>query len=239
MAGRVLSSLAFASALLGAFVRPGSASAELLPLACDRLIGSSAVLAYAGDAGLIELDELRECRDTPIGTWAGVSYANETLLTELDLRVEARSDDGFVLEASNDLFVDSSLPFVAGVALGAEASFESQVDLDADLVVEIVRTGELEDAYMAFAVVGIGLDVSEELTDEPAGVLRFPVELKAREPYLVVMTVDAALTESGEGSQALRFSVDTESVPEPGAAALLGTGAALLLGAARRRRRAA
>ncbi|MDH3686935.1 MAG: hypothetical protein OEP95_11955 [Myxococcales bacterium] len=231
-------SIRFATVALGILVGAISplagpaARAELLPLFCDDSVGASAFLGYVDSSPeLEEQDETTECGTAPVGTWAVVSYDDDTSAATVSARAEALSADGRVLEAINDLDLevdDGIFDFASvGVALGVEGRFEapdSDDPVDAELIVEIIRSGGLEDTVLALLVEGPGVDVREDLDDEPAGELRFPVELEAGEEYRAILTADAALTETGQGAQALRFSVDVEPVPEPAAAWLLVAG---------------
>lgn len=227
------------------FLAAPAAHAELLPLSCDDSTGASALLGYVDSSPEFEeQDETTECGAAPVGTWAVVSYDDDTRAATVSARAEALSADGLVLEAVNDLDLDVDdgiFDFASvGVALVVEAGFEapdSDDSVDAELIVEIIRTGDLEDTVLALLVEGPGVDVREDLDDEPAGELRFPVELEGGEEYRASLTADAALTESGQGAQALRFSVDVEPVPEPAAAWLLVAGTFVLVASRSGRRR--
>jgi hypothetical protein len=224
---------------------PGTAHADPLPLTCDEdELGVSVELIFADSSPEFEeQDELRECNQAPIGTWNSIVFADETDDSSVQVRGEARSEDGFVLTVENalDLDVDDGTFDFALVtlAVAAEARFRAPPGddpIEAEVVVEILREGDLEDTELSLAVVGEDVDLTEDLDDEDVGELRFPVELEPDEEYRAVLVVGSALTDTGAGSQALRLRVDTV-VPEAAAPLLLLAGGSVLALAGRRPRR--
>ncbi len=220
--------------LVAAWVAAASpARAELLPLECDD--GASVSLTYLDSSPEFEQrDELDECNEAPVGDWNRLGLVEQTDAASVDALGFVRSEDGLVLEVSSQLALeveDDELASIVALVEG-EARFrapEADEDVAAEVIVEISRSGELEEAELSLAVVGPGVDLFEDLDDEQ-GELRFPVELEPDEDYRAVLVAGGALTDTGSGSHSLRFRVDVLA-PEPAAPLLLGAGA-LVLGVA-------
>jgi len=242
---------AFRSIVSHAFVATLAAAApshaDPLPLTCDEgELGVSVELLFADSSPeLEEQDELRECNQASIGSWNSIVFADETGDSSVQARGEARSDDGFVLAVENalDLAVDDGPLDFASVVVGVEAQAIFRAPpgddpIEAEVIVEILREGDLEDTELSLAVAGENVDLSENLDDEGVGELRFPVELEPGEEYRALLVVGSALTDTGAGSQALRLRVESEPVPDAAAPLLLLAGGAVLAVAGRHPARA-
>jgi hypothetical protein len=235
---RGLFGLSLACALAAWIGGASRARAELLPLACDD--GASVSLSYVDSSPELEHeDELGECNQAPIGDWNRVGLVRETDVAAVDALGFVRSDDGFVLQVEGRLDLDVEDGFAAlVVAVEGEARFrapEADEDVPAEVIVEIARDGEVEEAELSLAVLGPGVDLFEDLDDEAEGELRFPLELEPDEDYRAVLIAAGALTDTGSGSQSLRLRVDVPA-PEPSAPLLVGAGACVLGAAAARRK---
>ena len=224
------------SFLVTAWAGAGSlARAELLPLECDG--GASVSLTYLDSSPEFEhQDELGECNEAPVGDWNRVGLAQQTDAATVDAVGFVRSEDGSVLEVANQLALDVESGELAEIVVlvEGEARFrapEADDDVPADVILEIAREGELEEAELSLAVVGPGVDVFEDLDGEQDGELRFPVELEPGEDYRAILIAAGELSGTGSGSELLRLRVDVPA-PEPAAPLLLGAGA-LVLGVAR------
>lgn len=221
----------------------GTARAELLPLRCDEDgLGVSVELLFSDSSPEFEQqDELRECNQAPVGTWNSIVFADETGDSSVQARGEASSEDGFVLTVGNalDLAVDDGTFDFALAVIGVEAEARFRAPpgdepVEAEVIVEILRDGALEQTELTLAVIGENVSLSEDLDDEGVGELRFPVELEPDEEYRAVLAVGSALTETGAGSQALRLRVETVPVPDAAAPLLVLAGGAVLALAGRR-----
>ena len=224
----------------------GSAQADPIPLRCEEdELGVSVEMLFSDTSPEFEQQhELRECNQAPVGIWNSVGFADETDDSVVSALGEARSDDGFVLQVVNELDLvaddgtfDESLVTIAVQAQAIFDAPEGADPIDAEVVVELERTGELEGVDLSLAVVGEDVDLNEDLEDEPDGELRFPVELEPGEEYRAVVVANSRLDDTGAGTQTVRFRVETVTVPEAGAPLLLAAGAAVLAAAGRARRR--
>lgn len=210
-------------------------SAELLPLSCDD--GASVLLGYLDSSPEFEeRSELGECGDAPIGDWNRVGFVLETDAARVSAAGVVRSEDGFTLEVRNELALeieDGELA-LAAAAVAGEGRFRSpDEDVDAEVIVEIERTGELEEQELSLSVLGPGVDLFEDLDDEPNGEVRFGLELEPDEEYRLVLFAGSEISNTGQGEHALRARIDAIPTPEPAAPLLLVAGA-LALGARRR-----
>jgi hypothetical protein len=229
----------------GLVVAAGSAQADPIPLRCEEdELGVSVEMLFSDTSPEFEeQSELRDCNQAPIGVWNSVAFADETDDSVVSVLGEARSDDGFVLEVVNELDLvaddgtfDESLVTIAVQAQAIFDAPEGADPIDAEVVVEIERTGELEGVDLSLAVVGEDVDFTEDLEDEPDGEQRFDVELEPGEEYRALVTANSRLDDTGAGAQTVRFRVETVSVPEAGAPLLAAAGAAVLAAAGRTRR---
>jgi hypothetical protein len=225
-------------ALLAGGCLAAAASSEPLPFECDD--GASVVLAYVDSSPeLEERSELGECGVSPIGDWNRVGFVLDTDAASVSVAGFVESEDGFTLEVGNELGLEleeDEDALVTALAIG-EGRFrapEADQDVQAEVILEIERSGDLEEQELSLAVIGPGVDLSEDLDDDPDGEQRFPVELEADEDYRAVLSAASELSNTGQGAHTLRVRVETVPVPEPAAPALLAAGA-LTLAAVRRR----
>ena len=211
--------------------------ADPLPLLCDEdELGVSVELLFTDSSPALEApDELRECNAAPIGTWNSLVFSDETDASTVQARGETRSEDGFVLAVENalDLDVDDDFFDFALVVLGveAEAWFEAppgDEPIEAEVIVEVLREGDLESTELSLSVVGEDVDLNENLDDVGTGEHRFSVELAPEEEYRALLTVSSRLDHTAAGSQMLRFRVETVPAPEAAAPLLLLAGGAVL-----------
>jgi len=213
----------------------GAARGEPLPIACDD--GASVVLLYVDSSPEFETQrELGECGPSAVGDWNRVGFVDETSAATVSAVGLVRSEDGFTLEVSNELELDVDDFASISVAATGEARFrapEADQDVQAEVILEIARSGELEEQELSLAVLGPGVDLFEDLDDEDDGELRFEVELEPDEEYRAILIAAAELSDTATGTHTLRARIETVPVPEPAAALLLAAGA-LTLGGARR-----
>jgi hypothetical protein len=236
--------------VIAAGLAAGRASrADPLPLFCDEdELGVSVELLFTDSSPALEApDELRECNAAPIGTWNSLVFSDETDASTVQARGETRSEDGFVLAVENalDLDVDDDFFDFALVVLGveAEAWFKAppgDEPIEAEVIVEVLREGDLESTELSLSVVGEDVDLNEDLDDVGTGEHRFSVELEPEEEYRALLTVASRLDQTAAGSQTLRFRVETVPAPEAAAPLLLLAGGAVLatVGRAQRARAA-
>lgn len=219
-----------------AVLAAGAARSEPLPIECDD--GASVFLVYVDSSPEFEeQSELGECGESSIGDWNRVGFVAETSAATVSLLGLVRSEDGFTLEVSNEIELEVDDFAAASVFASGEARFRSpdaDEDVDAEVIVEIARTGELDVDELSLAVLGPGVDLFENLEDTEDGEVRFEVELEPDEEYRAILVAETAeLLDTVSGSQTLRVRVETVPVPEPAGALLLGIGA-LTLGGTRR-----
>jgi hypothetical protein len=219
-----------------ALLAPCVAFAQALPLECDD--GASIVLTYLDSDLESELQsELDECNEAPIGDWNRAGFADETDAATVSAVGAVTSDDGLELRLENEIALDIEEDESATMAVlvEAEARFtapEGEDDIPAEIVVNLARTGELDESELTLAVIGEGVSLSEDLDGEDDGELRFPVELEPEETYTAFLVSASELSDTTAGTQTLTFRVEIP-VPEPGAPLLLAVGAATLAGARR------
>lgn len=219
-----------------ALLPSGAALGEPLPIECDD--GASVVLVYFDISPESERKfEFGECGESSIGDWNRVGFEAETSAATVSALGLVRSEDGFTLEVSSEIELDVEDFAAVSVFAEGEARFRSpdaDEDIDAEVIVEIARTGELDVDELSLAVLGPGVDLFENLEDVEDGEVRFEVELEPDEEYRAILVAETAeLFDTVSGSQTLRVRVETVPVPEPAGALLLGVGA-LTLGGARR-----
>lgn len=234
-------SLGWASALLAA---PAWSQATL-PLEChdDDVVGASTVITYI-DASFEhnEEDDLRKCGPSP-GPWSSVAFATDTHAASVQSNADVTSEAVDVVRVHIDATLDVGDDFFdfadVGLLAEAEAFFTAPDDeVDAELVVELERESDFENADARVRVDGPSVDLQESLDDLPDGETRFPLgTLEPGEKYVMHVTSAGTLFESDSASRTIRVRVEATPVPEPAQALLACTGAALLAAARRARGR--
>jgi hypothetical protein len=219
----------FPAALL---LAPCVAFAQALPLECDD--GASVVLTYLDSDLESELQsELDECNEAPVGDWNRAGFADETDAATVSAVGAVTSDDGLELRLENEISLDieDGESATMSVLVEAEAEFtapDGEDDIPAEIVVNLVRTGELDESELSLAVLGEGVSLSEDLDDEEDGELRFPVELEPGEDYTAFLVSASELSDTAAGTQTVRFRVEL-AVPEASAAWMVLAGAGVMI----------
>ena len=229
---------AFAAAALAAH---GARAQTLLPLECDD--GATVAFTYFDtDLENETQNDADECNVAPIGDWNRSGFADETGAADVSILGAVSSEDGLELELANaiSLAIEDGEDATATLLVSADVQFTApaseEEEIPAEIVVTLVRTGEFGGSNLALAVAGSGVALTEDLDDAEDGEVRFPVDLEPEEDYTAVLTSTSELSDDADASQLLRFRVEVEAVPEPGAVLLLCVGGMIMLGARHHRR---
>jgi hypothetical protein len=211
---------------------PCAAFAQALPLECDD--GASVVLTYLDSDFESELQsELDECNEAPVGDWNRAGFADETDAATVSAVGAVTSDDGLELRLENEISLDieDGESATMTVLVEAEAEFtapEGDDDIPAEIVVNLARTGELDESELSLAVLGEGVSLTEDLDDEDDGELRFPVELEPEETYTAFLVSGSELSDTAAGTQTVRLRVELP-VPEASVAWMVLAGAGVMI----------
>jgi hypothetical protein len=234
--------LAFGALAAAALAAHGArAQTTLLPLECDD--GATVAFTYFDTDLENEVQtDADECNVAPIGDWNRSGFTDETDAAAVSLVGAVSSEDGLELELENSisLAIEDGEDATATLLVSADVQFTApeseEEEIPAEIVVTLERAGEFGGSNLALAVTGPGVALAEDLDDEADGEVRFEIDLEPEEDYTAVLTSTSELSDDADASQILRFRVEVEAVPEPGAALLLGVGGMAMLGARHHRR---